>query len=57
MDEYGNEYMGIKAKSSKWEGTLSVEYPTTGDKAYTWTKATGHAVYFNIDGTAVGSGS
>lgn len=58
LDEYGISNSGIKVKSSKWDAaSYNYEYPTSGTSAYKWTIPTGHAVYFNLDGTSVSSSS
>ncbi len=50
LSEYGLD-ASKPLKSGKWESVVAWSYTTTGANAYKWTGGTGHATYFNLDGT------
>ncbi len=53
LTDYGVASTGIPNKSTKWEGTFTWTYNTSGSKAYQWDApaASVHATYFKADGS------
>ncbi len=55
LDEYGIASAGIPNKSSKWAGSMTWSYSTSGSNAFQWSEpgSNGSATYFYANGNNI----